>query len=351
MTHEEKVLTGNRRKKYESGGGHAEPLPSLAPPSERRLCNLSTEKLLFAPVLWWHGPTPNTEFGTRWDWWSHLIRDLAALQGSKSHLRHFVVYFLLLTLKPGGFVSKQSGQRVLPFAMKAYLERGSLAQHPPMGYEGQVHLKVPYSKEYRVWPVSALGDGTGAPSPLWLAGPSAPSRKGLGTQHRHRSHTSVLSRYHRAPEWQCLAKNTSDQPTNVARLHWFVPVPLPVNHFWPKAPAAPLGRRMTPRFLFLLNPSDIQPEYGWEEYGWEGQRTVYATGKSLCESASCIHMKNLPLLSRFEAQNKPTKIYNLLFAVSQHKICPLLPAKRYRDIHTPPSTPFWSEIFLNCCRC
>lgn len=41
---------------------------------------------------------------------------------------------------------------------------------PPMGYKGQVHLKVPFSKEYRVWPVPALGDGTGAPSPLWLAG-------------------------------------------------------------------------------------------------------------------------------------------------------------------------------------
>lgn len=130
-----------------------------------------------------------------------------------------------------------------------------------------------------------------------------------------------------------------------ARLHWFVPVPLPVTHFWLKAPAAPLRKRMTSHFLPLLNPSDIQPGYRWE-----GQRIVHATGNSPHASISCAHMQNLPLLSRFEVQNKPTKIYNPLFTVSQQKICPLLPAKKYRDTHTDASTQFWWEIFLNRCR-
>lgn len=112
MSHEGKVLIGNRRKKYESGGGHAEPLPGLAPPAERWLWNLSTEELLFSSALWWHGPIPNTKLGTRWDPESHLIHDLAALQESKSLLRNFVEC-LLLTLNPGIFERKQSRQQAL----------------------------------------------------------------------------------------------------------------------------------------------------------------------------------------------------------------------------------------------
>lgn len=104
VTHEEKVLIANSGKKYESGGSHAEPLPVIAPLTEHWLCNLSTEEVLFSPVLWWHGPIANTEFGIRCKGWLHPLHGLAVVQWSTSHMRHFIVY-LCITIEASVFKS------------------------------------------------------------------------------------------------------------------------------------------------------------------------------------------------------------------------------------------------------
>lgn len=262
VTHEEKVLIGNRRKKYESGGGHAEPLPGLAPLTEHRLCNLSTEKLLFAPALWWPGPHPNTEFGTRWDWWSHLIHDLAVLHGSKSHLRHFVSMLLVFNSETRHSWKKAVwavGIALCYEGLLGWKVRGSPAQQSSHGVHGPSPPEGPIQQ--RASCLTCISTWWWDQSPSSLAGPLAPCYKRPGTEHQHPSHASLLSWCHGTQELQHPA-DTSDKPTDGTRLHWFVPAPLALTHFWLKACAAPLGRRMTSHFLAHLNPSNMQPGYG-----------------------------------------------------------------------------------------
>lgn len=269
---------------------------------QRRLCNPSTGKFLFPAALAEQDPTlnPNSSWAGG-EMWSHLIHDLGMLQGSKSHPRHYIACLLFLALNSGGFEGKQPGRG-------NYWEKSQRVScsASPRAYKG-----------HSTWRCHSGGAVTCVSSCCWdwapprsasLPEPSDPCRKalGMGTDTNPTSWQTLCHRTHSNHQWPAQRFG----PASLA-----VPLLLPGTYFGLKAPAAPLGKRITSPFLSLQMLSDIQLRCTWE-----GQRIVHATGNSTCESISCTQMQNLPLLSRSEAQNKPTRTHSLLFDVGQHKI-------------------------------